>query len=304
MLSSSRPDRLGDRSSLGGRAERPLPLLASELANWWKSCVANATRRTSSRRRLRPASSPLRRSWRRPARLPSRGSPPSCSSPSLGGRRRAACRGIRSLPAICSSRSSQPAGTPCLGTPGRRSELSSTDISYRATVYADQGLSGVLGSLHDSVRMTDGTLTVLAGHPQPQAELDERGLLLIPTALGPRDTVGPVLIGHWQPSLVYPARGSANLGLEASAPSSPLAALLGATRARVLEALVQPQTTSGLSSRLGAAPSTISLHLHTLASMGLCTRRRVGRSVLYQITAAGQALTGAPGASEAAAPAG
>jgi DNA-binding transcriptional ArsR family regulator len=59
------------------------------------------------------------------------------------------------------------------------------------------------------------------------------------------------------------------------------AQLIGRTRAEVLDALVEPGTTSQLSRRLGLPLSTVSTHLGVLRRAGLVTRRRDGRSVVY-----------------------
>ncbi|MFI6316512.1 ArsR/SmtB family transcription factor [Nonomuraea sp. NPDC050556] len=82
----------------------------------------------------------------------------------------------------------------------------------------------------------------------------------------------------WQP-----ARTAAGFGL---------ADLLGAVRAALLADLRAAATTAELAVRHGLARSTVSYHLTVLHQNGLVVRRRDGRHVLYQRTAAGDALTG------------
>ncbi|MEU7825096.1 winged helix-turn-helix domain-containing protein [Catellatospora sp. NPDC049133] len=69
-----------------------------------------------------------------------------------------------------------------------------------------------------------------------------------------------------------------------------LAALFGASRARMLDMLRQPATTSELSRRLGMSAGAVSEHLQVLHAAGLLARSRHGRTVLYVATAAGHTL--------------
>ena len=66
--------------------------------------------------------------------------------------------------------------------------------------------------------------------------------------------------------------------------------LLGAARARLLDALRSPATTSALALRLGVTPSAVSQHLAVLHRGGLVDRERSGRRVLYQTSELGLAL--------------
>ncbi|MCI0688984.1 MAG: winged helix-turn-helix domain-containing protein [Sporichthyaceae bacterium] len=95
----------------------------------------------------------------------------------------------------------------------------------------------------------------------------------------------------YQPMLIYPTRGIATLW-EAGGPPAPdaLAALVGRTRAATLMALAEPVSTTALAHRLQVTPGAISQHLSVLFDSGLVTRARVGRSVLYCRTRAGDTL--------------
>ena len=75
--------------------------------------------------------------------------------------------------------------------------------------------------------------------------------------------------------------------------------LLGAPRARLLEALCSPATTTALARRLGVTPSAVSQHLAALHRGGLVDKQRSGRTVLYQTSALGLALLGAARLDEA-----
>jgi DNA-binding transcriptional ArsR family regulator len=104
-----------------------------------------------------------------------------------------------------------------------------------------------------------------------------------------------------QSTLVYPARGAATVWHALPAwPPSPAAAdggavaeLLGTVRARLLDMLRSPATTTALARQLGVTPSAVSQHLAVLHRGGLVERQRSGRSVLYAATDLGRALLGA-----------
>jgi DNA-binding transcriptional ArsR family regulator len=69
-----------------------------------------------------------------------------------------------------------------------------------------------------------------------------------------------------------------------------LRALVGAARAAVLKALLEPQTTLTLAATLHLAPSTVSQHLSALVRTGLVERRRDGRCVYYALNERGHVL--------------
>jgi DNA-binding transcriptional ArsR family regulator len=117
-------------------------------------------------------------------------------------------------------------------------------------------------------------------------ELDERGLLLSPSAF-----IAPHVATTFEPpALIYPARCSAALLGRRPAYSGPaVSRLIGATRAEILTLLEEPTTTTSLASRLCRSPGNVADHLAVLRKAGLVARQRAGRRVLYSRTALGQA---------------
>ncbi|MEU6806168.1 winged helix-turn-helix domain-containing protein [Streptomyces neyagawaensis] len=71
-----------------------------------------------------------------------------------------------------------------------------------------------------------------------------------------------------------------------------LAALLGRSRAAVLEEVVEGRTTSEMALRLGISPATVSHHVSVLRESGLLTSRRIGGAVLHTATGLGTDLLG------------
>lgn len=177
------------------------------------------------------------------------------------------------------------------------------DIRYRGRQMADGGLEALFDDLDPQVRWAGGVLHVekkldddaYAGPvccSSEALELDERGLLLIPSVFAwPRVLL--VTKDPWQPTLIYPARGVGMLWEEAAvAPHDSLAKLLGRNRAAVLLALDSPRSTSELAGMLGVTSGGISQQLSVLTGAGLVTRQRVRRHVLYLRTAGGDTLVG------------
>ena len=77
----------------------------------------------------------------------------------------------------------------------------------------------------------------------------------------------------------------------ATAPAHERAArVIGRSRARVLAALEEPQTTAQVARLIGGVPSTASEHLTGLHSADLVVRRRVGRHVYYELSDRGRCL--------------
>lgn len=97
--------------------------------------------------------------------------------------------------------------------------------------------------------------------------------------------------------LGYPCRGRAAVTgpfatrFVPTADATGLADVVGATRRRVLEALVEAQSGRALSARLGLSAATVSYHLGRLHRGGLVHRRRVGKEVVYSLTEPARALS-------------
>ena len=173
------------------------------------------------------------------------------------------------------------------------------DVAYRAGMLASGGARSLFADLHPGVRWSAGRLFLSdseTGEPDGQVALGPDGLVLMPSLfVWPGWSVRRAT--STQTTLEYPARGAATVwqaGLGADEPVAAdreaLALLLGEPRARLLEALCSPATTTALARRLGVTPSAVSQHLAILHRSGLVDRQRSGRTVLYQVSELGLAL--------------
>jgi DNA-binding transcriptional ArsR family regulator len=164
------------------------------------------------------------------------------------------------------------------------------DIAYRAALIADCGTRELFEDLDPTVKWQNGILRIDKDCDVPSVELDERGLLLMPSAFAwPKVVL--VTEPPWQPTLIYPARGVGMLW-EPERPAAPdaLSRLLGANRAAILTALDCPRSTTELARVVNISGGGVSQHLSVLHDAGLVSRRRVRRVVLYLRSESGEAL--------------
>jgi DNA-binding transcriptional ArsR family regulator len=170
------------------------------------------------------------------------------------------------------------------------------DVLYRARQIADGGTARLFCDLDPGVDWEDGELRVDGCDCDAVLDLDERGLLLVPSVfVWPKVTL--VTAEPWQPTLIYPARGIGNLwSPEQTAPPDALERLLGRTRAGLLMSLDSPRSTTELAGAMGLTPGGVSQHLTVLRDAGLVSGRRVARVVLYVRSDEGDDLLTAAGA--------
>jgi DNA-binding transcriptional ArsR family regulator len=116
-----------------------------------------------------------------------------------------------------------------------------------------------------------------------------RGLVLMPSAYIWPNVVS-IVDEPWQPTIVYPARGIADLWQSPTPPPHALVRLIGRTRALLLASLDKPASTGALAGIFGLSPSGISGHMIALRNAGLIAGRRDGHEVRYARTPLGSQL--------------
>ncbi|MEV4313200.1 DUF5937 family protein [Actinocrispum sp. NPDC049592] len=164
------------------------------------------------------------------------------------------------------------------------------DVIYRAGQLGQGGWQQALTGLHANVRWRNGAIEIIKIGDGRSVDLGGDGLLFVPSVF-----IWPGLACQfddpWPKSLIYPARGTAALW-ETPGHTDPgaLGRLLGVSRARILQALDNPTSTSQLARSLGMATGAVGDHLAVLRGSGLVTSARSGRSVLYFRTPLGHAL--------------
>ncbi|MGH8885481.1 MAG: ArsR/SmtB family transcription factor [Egibacteraceae bacterium] len=168
-----------------------------------------------------------------------------------------------------------------------------------ARILVDGGIERMLVGLWPGTSWRPPVLQV--PHPVDQElVLAGRDLVLLPSFFcsQPMTRQDPAL----PPVLVFPVRGAERgsaLRPGASDRAEPaadgkLAALLGRTRAAVLETVSSPCTTSELARRAGISLASASQHATVLREAGLLTTTRHRNAVVHTTTALGAALLGHP----------
>ena len=169
------------------------------------------------------------------------------------------------------------------------------DQTRRTRTFMDNGLEGLLETLAPAFQWQAPILQT--EYPvERDLRLGGRGLLLVPSWFcGPRpivrtDPVGPVALVH----SINPATriligpGGAERQPDGRPPG--LDALLGSTRAAVLQTLASGCTTTELAQRVGISTASASQHASILREAGLISTQRQGPSVLHMVTALGSAV--------------
>ncbi|MDG4807979.1 winged helix-turn-helix domain-containing protein [Micromonospora sp. WMMD1120] len=170
------------------------------------------------------------------------------------------------------------------------------DRARRARALLDGGVEGLLTSLRPAMRWEHGVLEVHNYPYSRELHLDGRGLLLVPSffcAATPVALLDPAL----PPVLVYPVDRLGGLAsvdrvgaASAGGNSDSLAALLGRTRAAVLQATDEGCTTGEVARKLHISPAAASQHATVLRKAGLLVSHRERNSVLHTLTPLGRAM--------------
>lgn len=171
-------------------------------------------------------------------------------------------------------------------------ELADTLLAERARCgpsVLNDGVECLLSTLAPSATWTAPVLSV--DYPcDRDLHLGGRGITLVPSFFcsgAPVTLIDPEL----PPVLVYPVTGHRRT----DSVSGGLATLLGHTRARAVQALSCPCSTTELAQRLRVTTGTASRHAAALREAGLVTSTRHGNTMVHTTTRLGQELAAGAG---------
>jgi DNA-binding transcriptional ArsR family regulator len=171
------------------------------------------------------------------------------------------------------------------------------DRAIRARAVLAGGTDALLASFRPVLRWQPPVLE--ADYPvHRELHLGGRGLLLQPGFFCCRRPITLASDGL-TPVLVHPIQHTLGWALPSGSPAGgagpELGALIGRTRAAILEDVVTGRTTGELAVRFGISGAAVSQHTAVLRRAGLLLSVRRSKNVLHTITPAGLALiTGAP----------
>jgi DNA-binding transcriptional ArsR family regulator len=173
----------------------------------------------------------------------------------------------------------------------RMRALLHADLAHRLQELATGGVRQLFRTLHPAVSFHRDTLSIVKYY-DGTADLNQRGLLLIPCVFAWPDVI--VRTADPQPAVTYSPRGLGRLWESRTGTlGSPLAGVLGDSRAAILAQLDLPMSTTHLAGQLDLAAPTVNVHLKALDRAGIVTSHREGRTVLYQRTPLGDQLIAA-----------
>jgi DNA-binding transcriptional ArsR family regulator len=175
----------------------------------------------------------------------------------------------------------------------RMRALLQDDLAFRLEEMASGGVDRLFRNLHPSVRFTGDRIEIDRPFSCDGEPLPGQGLLLVPCVFTWPAAL-PVTAAPHVPTITYPPRGLGRLWERRQDTSdSPLAELVGRTRAAIVGHLDLPMSTTHLAHQLGVSAPTLSVHLSILRAAGLVDSRRDGKTVLYHRTSLGKQLLAA-----------
>jgi DNA-binding transcriptional ArsR family regulator len=169
----------------------------------------------------------------------------------------------------------------------RRRRILEADVLARTRQLSLGGWEAALDRMRGGMRWLGGGRLQINAHDYPPRDISGAQMLFVPVTLAH----GWVSWDEPDPrrySLTY--RCSGFLAESGRVVPGALGRLLGVGRARVLVELEQPKSVSQLVAITGLGLGSVGGHLRVLLEAGLVARRRVGRSVVYTRSGAGEAV--------------
>jgi DNA-binding transcriptional ArsR family regulator len=182
----------------------------------------------------------------------------------------------------------------------RMRALLQEDLAFRLEELAAGGVERLFRNLHPSLKFSGDRIEIDRPFCCDGEPLPGQGLLLVPCVFTWPAAL-PITAAPHVPTITYPPRGLGRLWeCQQDASESPLADLVGRTRAAIMGHLDLPMSTTHLAHQLGVSAPTLSVHLAILRAAGVVDSRRDGRAVLYYRTPLGTQLLATSAPSELA----
>ncbi|MEU4192179.1 helix-turn-helix domain-containing protein [Kribbella sp. NPDC026611] len=172
----------------------------------------------------------------------------------------------------------------------RMRALLQEDLAFRMDELASGGIERLFRNLHPSIRYSADRIEIDRPFCCDGVPMAGQGVLLVPCVFTWPAGLAVTSAPH-VPTITYPPRGLGRLWeSQRDTTESPLADLVGRTRAAIVGHLDLPMSTTHLAHQLGVSAPTLSVHLSILRNAGVVDSRRDGRAVLYYRTPLGSQL--------------
>ncbi|MGB1286410.1 MAG: ArsR/SmtB family transcription factor [Aggregatilineales bacterium] len=176
------------------------------------------------------------------------------------------------------------------------------DVLSRARHMALEGSGSILSAIDERLQYQDGYLKInfrksskkhnshvlYPQYGEKGFNLEGQVLQLVPVLFG-SSHMHYQFAEQWRPMIMYTPRGT-GLWYSPPQPDNSLEVLLGASRARLLTALIQPANTGELARRLSLTAGAVSQQLGRLSEAGLVESQRHGKMVHYRLSYKGEQL--------------
>lgn len=182
---------------------------------------------------------------------------------------------------------------------GRMMTVLENDILHHSRTLTLHGLEGLFPDVDPSLSYSNHSILLDHAYkkdlPQGKVQknfeynLDGDSLHLAPVIFGGNQVLHQ-LVEPWNPMLLYTPRGAGLWNYEMPEPSEALELTLGAGKARVLLALINPLNTGELARKLSLTAGAVSQQLGKLHQAGLVESHRSGKNVFYRLTIRGSQL--------------
>jgi DNA-binding transcriptional ArsR family regulator len=183
---------------------------------------------------------------------------------------------------------------------GRMTTVLENDILHHSRTLTLHGLEGLFPDVDPTLSYVNGAVLLDNGHKKrkPAASqkewkqeyyLESDSLHLTPVIFG-ANMVLHQLVEPWDPMLLYTPRGAGLWNYKKPEPSEALELTLGAGKAQVLLALIDPLSTGELAHKLSLTAGAVSQQLGKLHQAGLVESHRSGKNVFYRLTRRGGQL--------------
>ncbi len=162
------------------------------------------------------------------------------------------------------------------------------DRTLRGQQLADGGPEAMLSDLAPLGRFRGDVLELLHHRQDRDVHLDGRGLTLIPSYFKESSTLMVLADPELAPVIVYPVHRGTRVAIDVQ--RTALSALIGRSRAAVLEQAASGATVSQIAKQLDISQPNATKHLAVLRDAGLLQSVRMRNATRHAITPLGQAL--------------
>ena len=165
------------------------------------------------------------------------------------------------------------------------------DLLYRARQHAVEGPESLFGSLDNTLSFAiEQQKLVYSIQKSNECKLipTNENLQLVPSIFSGR--IMHQFTPEWTPMIIYTARGHGLWQQARAEPEEALRTLIGDSRSRILQLLVNPMNTGELAHAMQMTSGAISQHLGRLSQAGMVESLRSGNRVYYRLSQKGEAL--------------